>query len=197
MFHYRPVRIVTLHPAPGSGLSKVYSNSYPQHILPIMAPQLSDDMRARIIVWHNEKHLSPREIADLAGCCIRTIYNILGYHHDYNTLRDPFTQGTDGRDHSLNMGDLNYLALLITAQPKIYLNEIQEELLNSRDVLVSIPTLSRSGSLHHMALTHKHVANFALGRNELLRATWQAKYGSIPVDYCVWLNAASVDDITN
>ena len=160
-----------------------------------MAPQVSDFMRARIVFWHNEKQIPPKEIADLAGCCVRTVYNILAYHRDYNTLRDPSTQGTHGRSRSLNMGDMNYIASLIDARPKIYLNEIQEELLNHRDVFVSIPTLSRS--LRRMALTHKKVANSALERNELLRATWQAEYGDIPAEYCVWLDEASVDDLTN
>ena len=93
------------------------------------------------------------------------------------------------------MGDMNYIASLLDARPKISLNEIQEELLNRRDVFVSIPTLSRS--LRRMDLMHKKVANSALERNELLRATWQAEYGDIPAEYCVWLDEASVDDLTN
>jgi len=48
-----------------------------------------------------------------------------------------------------------------------------------------------------MALTKKKVANAALERNELLRATWQAAYADIPANYCVWLDEASVDDLTN
>ena len=63
------------------------------HRLTIMAPQISDEMRARIIVWHHEQHLSPQEIADLAGCCVRTVYNILSYHRDFGTLRNSSTRG--------------------------------------------------------------------------------------------------------
>lgn len=37
----------------------------------------------------------------------------------------------------------------------------------------------------------------AVERNELLRATWQAAYGDIPAEYCVWLDESSVDDRTN
>ena len=48
-----------------------------------------------------------------------------------------------------------------------------------------------------MALTHKHVASEALERNELLCATWQAAYADIPAEYCIWIDEASVDDITN
>jgi hypothetical protein len=41
------------------------------------------------------------------------------------------------------------------------------------------------------------VADTALERNKLLRATWQAEYGDIPADYFVWLDKLSVDDHTN
>ena len=64
---------------------------------------------------------------------------------------------------------MNYIATLIDACPKIYLDEIQEQLLTAQGVLVSVSTLSCT--LHHMALTNKQVANAALERNELLCAT--------------------------
>ena len=90
---------------------------------------------------------------------------------------------------------MNYIAALIDACPKIYLDEIQEQLLTVQDVLVSVPTLSCA--LHYMALTNKQVTNAALERNKLLHATWQAAYMDIPAEYCVWLDEASVDDLTN
>ena len=62
----------------------------------LMAPQVSDEMCACIITWHEEKHLSPKEIADLAGCCVHTVYYILSYHHEFNTSWDPFTHGAHG-----------------------------------------------------------------------------------------------------
>ena len=151
-----------------------------------MAPQVSDEMHARIIVWHDEQHLSVQEIAGLVGCGVRTVYNILSYHCDYHTLRNPSTRGPHGANRSLDMGDMNYIESLIDAQPKIYLDEIQDKLLERRDVFVSISTLSCT--LHQLSMTHKHVANEALERNELLRATWQAAYADIPADYCVWLD---------
>ena len=94
-----------------------------------MAPQVSDEMCTRIIVWHDEQHLSVQEIAGLVGCGVWTVYNILSYHRDYHTLRNPSTRGPHGTNHSLDMGDMNYIESLIDAQPKIYLDEIQDELL--------------------------------------------------------------------
>ena len=160
-----------------------------------MAPQVSNEMCAQIIIWHNEKHLCIQEIADLAGCSVRTVYSILSYHCDYGTLRNLSTRGPHGGERSLNMGDMNYISSLIDTQPKIYLDEIQEELLNWRDVLVSIATLFCA--LRRIAITNKQVANAALERNELLHATWQAAYTDIPAEYCIWLDEASVDNLTN
>ncbi|KAF8804699.1 hypothetical protein BYT27DRAFT_7143386, partial [Phlegmacium glaucopus] len=82
-----------------------------------MTRQITDDLRARIIVWHHEFHLSPHDISGLAGCSIRTVYYILSYHHNYNTFRDPTTRGSHGRKREMNMGDMNYIASLIDARP--------------------------------------------------------------------------------
>jgi transposase len=76
---------------------------------------------------------------------------------------------------------LNYLISLLEARPKIYLDELQEELFTARDVDVSIPTISCA--LHRWEMSNKTVASTALERNELLRATWQAEYGDIPAEY--------------
>lgn len=160
-----------------------------------MAPQVSDELRARIILWHTEQGLKPKEIKELVKCSLRTVYNIISCHRDYNTVRDPRSRGSHGRNRLLNMGDMNFISSLLEARPKIYLDEIQDELLRRRKVFASISTLSRS--LHRMALTNKKVANEAMERNEMLRATWQAAHGDIPAEYCVWLDEASVDDRTN
>ena len=70
---------------------------------------------------------------------------------------------------------------LLEARPKIYLDELQEELFTAQDIDVSIPTISRA--LHRWEMSNKTVASTALERNELLRATWQAEYGDIPTKY--------------
>jgi len=67
----------------------------------LIAPPVSDEMQMQIIVWHDEQHLSVQEITGLVGCSVRTVYSILSYHHDYNTLRDPSTHGLHGTNRSL------------------------------------------------------------------------------------------------
>jgi len=56
------------------------------------------------------------------------------------TVRSP----THGGVRTLDMGDVNYLASIIDARPKIYLDELQQELLLHRNIEVSISTISRA-----------------------------------------------------
>ncbi|KAJ7677221.1 hypothetical protein B0H17DRAFT_871120, partial [Mycena rosella] len=91
--------------------------------------------------------------------------------------------------------DIDYLSALLDANPSLYLDELQEQLADVRQVNVSIPTLSRA--IQRLAITKKQVAPEAIERNELLRATWQAAHGDIPMEYFVWLDEASVDNRTH
>ncbi|KAJ7484965.1 hypothetical protein B0H11DRAFT_1685311, partial [Mycena galericulata] len=91
--------------------------------------------------------------------------------------------------------DLDYLSGLLDANPTWYLDELQEKLYDSRGVDVSIATLSRT--IRRLAIMKKKVAPEAIERNELLRATWQAVNGDIPMEYFVWLDEASVDARTH
>lgn len=154
--------------------------------------RISPDLHARIVQW-SEEGKQANKIAELAACSVRTVYYILSYYRDYQTTTNPFGRPT-GRKRILDMGDINFLVALIEAKPKIFLDELQDQLLTSRDVDVSVATISRS--LHRWEIKNKSVSSAALERNELLRATWQAEYGDIPAEYCVWLDEASVDNKT-
>ncbi|KJA18808.1 hypothetical protein HYPSUDRAFT_125385, partial [Hypholoma sublateritium FD-334 SS-4] len=99
----------------------------------IMAPPITPEIRQRILSWHHNDGMSAREIASLAACSERTVYYILSFDRDYGTDVNPFARKT-GRTRSLDTGDMNYIFSLISARPKIYLDELQEELFNSRGV---------------------------------------------------------------
>lgn len=159
-----------------------------------MAPRIPEALRKRILVWHHEQLKTPAELATLAGCSLRTVYYILSYDRDYGTHNNPFARIV-GRSRALSFGDLNFLVSIIAAKPKVFLDELQDELFTYRQVEVSIPTISRA--LQRWEISNKAVSTAALERNELLRATWQAEYGDIPAEYCVWLDESSVDDFTN
>jgi len=155
---------------------------------------ISEDLRIRIIAWHFEQQKGAPEIAELAGCSERTVYYILSCYRKYGLVTNPHTC-TPGRPHVLDMTILNYMSALLDANPTLYLDEIQDKLLEVHDIEVHISTISRS--LRRLALSHKNLAKAALERNEHLRATWQGVNGDIPKGYIIWLDEASVDNHTN
>ncbi|TBU25374.1 hypothetical protein BD311DRAFT_628592, partial [Dichomitus squalens] len=95
----------------------------------------------------------------------------------------------------LDQQDISYISSILQANSTLYLDEIQERLLETRGVDVSVATLSRT--IRRLDLTSKRIAKEALERNELLQATWQAAHGHIPMEYIMWLDESSIDDRTN
>ena len=152
------------------------------------------ELRKRVVVWKNEMGKDTPEIAKLAGCCERTVRNILRYEREYGVVSNPFAQKR-ARPRALNTGDTNYISSILQARPVLYLDEVQTTLFENRGVDVCLATISRT--LQRLALANKQVTREAVERNELLRATWQAAHGDIPAEYCVWLDESSVDDRTN
>jgi len=159
-----------------------------------MAPVITLEMHENMVVWWYEQWKTVLDISRLARCSQRTVYEVLRLHRGYGQVVNPFVRAR-GRPHILSNGDLEYLRSLLQANPALYLDELQEDLLAVQDVEVSIATISRA--LRGMALTHKEQAKKAAERNEMLRATWQAEYGDIPAEYFIWLDESSVDDKTN
>lgn len=151
-----------------------------------MPPHLSQEMRERIVAWHTELGYKAPQIAQLAQCSERTVYDVLRLHREYGLVNNPHAQPR-GRPRILSMADMNYISSIMAANPVLYLDEVQDSLAAVRGVDVSLATVSRA--LHRLALSNKSVATAALERNELLRATWQAEHGDIPMDYCVWLDS--------
>lgn len=159
-----------------------------------MPAHLSKEMRERIVRWKVDLELTVDEIAGLASCSKSTVYNILNLHRDFNQTHNPYARQR-GRPRSLTTNDTSFLHSLLQANPTLYLDELQDRLLEARGVDVHISTIFRA--LRRVALSHKSTATAALERNEELRATWLAAYGDIPMEYFVWLDESSVDDQTN
>lgn len=159
-----------------------------------MPNHIATEIRSRIDIWRLEQQRSVSEIAYLAQCSESTVYRVLQYFRDHGQVTNP-TARTRCRPRLLSNADLEYLYSILLANPTLYLDELQDRLLLTRNVDISIATISRA--LHGLALSHKKVAKAAAERNELLRATWQAQYGNIPAEYFIWLDESSVDDRTN
>ncbi|KJA21015.1 hypothetical protein HYPSUDRAFT_116962, partial [Hypholoma sublateritium FD-334 SS-4] len=98
-----------------------------------MAPPISDDLRHCMLSWYHTDQKTPSEIAQLARCSVRTVYYILSYDRDYGAVRNPYVR-TPGRSRELDTGDMNYLVSVLAARPKMYLDELQEDLLAARQV---------------------------------------------------------------
>jgi len=159
-----------------------------------MSPHLGEQLQERIIIWRFQERKTVAEIARLAGCTERNIYKILKLHRDFGHTRHPFAR-RPGRPRTLNQQDLAFVSSLLDANPSLFLDELQECLIESQDVEISIATLSRT--LRRLALTHKHASKAASERDELLRATWLAEYGHFPKEYFVWIDESSIDNRTN
>lgn len=123
-----------------------------------MAPHVSDKLRACIVSWKYDHNLSAHDIAQLAQCSERTVYEILQVYRECEELRDPYAR-TRGRPRVLETSNINYILSLLAADPTLYLDEIQDRLINNRGVDVSIATVARA--IRRMNITNKAVAREA------------------------------------
>ncbi|KAJ6473088.1 hypothetical protein C8R45DRAFT_756331, partial [Mycena sanguinolenta] len=94
---------------------------------------LVSELRDRILVWRYEQGKPPAEIAELAGCSERTVYNILQNEREFGQTTNPHARCA-GRPRALDMGDIDFLSALLDATPTLYLDELQEKLWDARGV---------------------------------------------------------------
>ncbi|KAF8805772.1 hypothetical protein BYT27DRAFT_7025360, partial [Phlegmacium glaucopus] len=87
-------------------------------------PHMPKAMHERIVVWKNEMGKSTVEIADLAGCCERTVRNVLHYECEHGVVSNPFAQ-IHACPRALDTGDTNYITSILQAHSVLYLDEIQ------------------------------------------------------------------------
>ena len=90
---------------------------------------ISVDIRNHIIVWHFEEQKGAPEIAQLAGCSKSAVYKILALYREYGQVTNPHAHPC-----ALDMVVLNYMSALLDANPTLYLNELQEKILDVHDV---------------------------------------------------------------
>lgn len=154
-----------------------------------MAPQISQQLRERIVFWRYQQLKTASQIAELTGCSEQTVFNILCFYRDFGQVNNPYKR-QKGLPRTLNPGDLNYISSILEANPTLYLDEIQQRLFEARDCDVSIAAICRA--VGRLELTHKKVAREALERDELVRATWIAEYGDVPMEACIWLDESSI-----
>lgn len=107
-----------------------------------MARHLSDELRRLIVSWRQGQGKTVRDIAALADCSECTVYTVLKYDREYGVVVNPSARQRGCR-RTLEVTDIDFVLALIDANPSIYLDELQERLLEVRDLDVSLATLCR------------------------------------------------------
>jgi transposase len=102
-----------------------------------MAPQISQQLRERMVIWRYEEHKKASEIALLGGYAESTVYEILRL---YRQVNNPYRRQR-GRPRTLEQGDMHYIHSILEANPTLYVDQIQQQLFDVRDVEVSIATI--------------------------------------------------------
>ena len=89
------------------------------------------------------------------------------------------------------MGDFEQLTLLRLENPGIYLQELQDELLDIFGVLISVPTICRT--LKYIGCTRQVMHRVALQRSDALRARFIAEISVYNPSVLVWLDETGCD----
>jgi transposase len=156
-----------------------------------MAPAISIDLKERLVSWYFNDHLPMEEIATTAKVSIGLVSKVINTFEDYGQVTSPFTR----RPSEIDQGDLIYLESIMSANPSLYLNEIQDKLATSRHLYVSLSTIART--LQHLDLSRKRISKAAAERDEELHTLWEAQMAEYTdPDVFVFLDESAVDQHT-
>jgi transposase len=136
------------------------------------------------------------ETCQILGIKKTTVYDTLGYYERYGTSANPHARPIGHRHRKLTANDVLFIRALIKQQHTLYLDEIQLQLLQKRNIRVSLPTLVRT--LRRIHFTSKTVSVKAVERNDILRAAYMNRIGSIvtDMDQVMCVDESAKDDRT-
>ena len=141
---------------------------------------VSSDIKERIPYLRYIEGFNVKEIGGILGVKKSMIYQTLSYHRKHGVTDNPATHLPKGRPRSLTSGDLCLIRSLLSQNPSIYLDELQDELLFRRGVDISIPTLLQSLRCLHFSC--KSVSVQALERNDLERSMFMNQFADMVLD---------------
>jgi len=143
---------------------------------------VSRDLKDRIPYLRYVEGFNVKEIERILGVKKSMIYQTLNYHRDYGVTHNPmaFSNFPRGRPRILTSTDLALIKSLLSQEPTMYLDELQDELLTRRGAVVSIPTLLRS--LRRLHFSRKSVSIRALERNDLDRSMYMNRFAEMVSD---------------
>jgi transposase len=159
-----------------------------------MPAQLSEDLKRRIVKWYFEDGLTYQDIRDQGNVSLGLISNTIRNYCAFDQVNNPFRRCT-GQPSYLNSEDMAFIESTLVANPSIYLNELQKRLYDTRNLEVSIATLSRA--LASAQYTRKWLTKASAERDEELQGVWEiamAEYTDPTV--FVFLDESAVDNKT-
>ena len=128
---------------------------------------VSQDLKDWIPYLQYVEGFKVKEIERLLNIKKSMIYQILSYHQNYGVTYNPaaFSCFPHGQPHTLTNTDLSLIRSLLSQDPTLYLDELQDKLLMHCGVSISIPTLL--WSLCHIHSSQKYVSIHALEHNDI------------------------------
>jgi hypothetical protein len=107
------------------------------------------------------------------------VYSTLQWHCSYGVTWNTHAQKQQC-PQNLSPIDLLFICALLDQQHTVYLDEIQQQLLQCHGVKVSIPTLAHT--LHQLHFMHKDILESALEHNELHHAIFMNRISDLVTD---------------
>jgi transposase len=159
-----------------------------------MPPSLSPDLKERIIKWYFEDGLTYRDIRDQGRVSLGIISNTIRNYHEFGEVKNPFRRQT-GRPSYVNDEDMAFIESTLTANPSIFLDELQKRLYDSRNLDISLATISRAQ--RSAQYSRKYITKASAERDAELRSVWEiamAEYTN--PDVFIFLDESAVDNKT-
>ena len=152
-------------------------------------------IRDRIPVLIYNLGYSVVQTCEILGIKKTTVYDTLRYYEDYGVATNLHARPSRGH-RKLSANDVLFIRALLKQRHTLYLDEIQLQLLQKRNVRVSVPTLVRT--LHRIHFSSKVVSVKALERNDILCAAYMNRIGTIvtDMDQVMCVDESAKDDRT-
>jgi transposase len=143
---------------------------------------ISRDIKARIPYLHYVKHFSVKEIERILGVRKTLIYDTLTNYQKYGVTYNPtaYTKFQRGRHRRLDSVDVQFIRALLNQELCMYLDELQDALMNRRNIYVSVPTLLRT--LRWLHFSRKLISIKALEQNDQERSAYMNNIGDLITD---------------
>ena len=157
-----------------------------------MPPSLSPDLKERIVKWYFEDGLTYQDIQDQGRVSLSVIFTTICNYHEFGQVKNPFWCYT-GWPSYLDDEDMAFIKSTLTANPSIYLDELQKRLYDTQDLDISIATLLHT--LKSAQISQKSLTKALVERDEELHCMWEiamAEYTN--PDVFVFLDESAIDN---